>query len=162
MRRLALLMLIGCSDDVIELDASDSATDAAAIDPDAAQGDAAAVECVVGAAPLTAPVAGTYCAVWARIDGQTDAAARYFDRVDLTTTTARWWTAAGGGMKEYVTSAAGGPCLTVAGFNLNGGAMQSDPIVLCWSSANRACGGMTWKVPPLADSHWAVQLDACP
>ena len=162
MRRLATLVLVcGCgADDAVEYDA---AVDAEPADAEPNDGrlpvDAAAVECVVGAAPLTAPVAGTYCTTWTRLDG-VDAFPRYYGLADVTLTGVTWRTEGG---KEYSSSASvQSGCLTVEGFSANGGAMTSDPIELCWSSEPRACGAMTWRQPPLPAGHWAVQLDACP
>jgi hypothetical protein len=168
MRRLAVLALVvGCSgDDAVELDARE--VDARPADAEPSDGrppiDAEAAACIPGAAPMHQPESGTYCATWTRIDGITDAFARYYDRADVTATGVRWWTSGSGGTKERdATASIDAGCLLVSGFSGSGGQATSDPIRLCWSDAARACGSMTWyQPPPGADGHWSVQLDACP
>ena len=163
MRRFLIALLsCGCGDaPPDELDARE--VDAQAGDAQPHDGDppvdAPPAECIVGAAPMSPPTAGTYCTTWTRIDGL-DAFPRYYDRAEVTLSGVTWRTEGG---KEYVSSASlQSGCLRVAGFTANGGQMSSDPIVLCWSDASRSCGLMTWyQPPPGEDGHWAVQLDAC-
>jgi hypothetical protein len=156
MRRLAaLVMVCGCSDDaLVELDAAEVDAQAGDAQPNDGATDATEAACIVGQ-PTTGPRAGTYCLTWMRIDGP-DAFPRYYDTAEVTLSGVTWRTEGG---KEYASSATAGSCLTVAAFVAGGG--RSEPLELCWSSPNRACGEMTWKQSPLADGHWSVVLDAC-
>lgn len=166
---VAVVVAAGCGgDDQVDVDAQ--LVDAAPVITDAAvDGEPPPVPmCTVAETPpvpppVTAPVPGTYCVRWTKIDGSQDPFPRYYDRADVTAASVRWWASGAGGAKEYVAAAgeeAG--CIVAAPFVAPGAVAGSGPVRICWSSSSTAATAIGWCLAGLADGHWTAALTACP